>query len=84
MLPERSGGGVALIAAAPGPVKIHCQGRMPDGGDCRLRAPIAERYPDGRVVVVQHGREHEVTATTCPRCGTRREFLNSALNQAGG
>lgn len=65
---------LALAARPVGPV--YCTGRHPDGHPCPNPTPIAERLPDGRVVVRHDGREHDVTgrSTTCPRCKTRAGF----------
>lgn len=70
----------ALLLTTPGPTKVYCHGARPDGSRCRNQTRIAEILADGRVVVRHDGREHDVTgrSTTCPRCGTRRDFAEAS------
>jgi hypothetical protein len=74
------------LADATRIVRIHCHGPAGTGCPARNPAPIAEII-DGEAIVAYAdaaGRKRQTAAlwTTCPRCGTRRDFGDERLERS--
>lgn len=70
-------------------LRIHCHGVYPTGHRlagqrCRNRRPIAQ-VEHGLIVVRDNGRVHvDPRSTSCPDCGTVRNFAGGVPEELGG